>query len=114
MRNTLIIRDKCTLPVLVNNTKKLTRIDWNIAVRLLTVLYESGKIKKTTISRDSKMSYNRCIQYLDWFELLGFIKKEVDEERFEIFYLTDLGITFCRTKLNREQKSILNLEHLLV
>lgn len=89
--------------------KKLKRVDWDIAVRLLTVLFESGKTKKTTIARNSKMSYDNCLLYLDWLELFGLAKKETDYQGFEIFSLTALGTTIYKTKIARDQE--LNLEH---
>src|SRR3989338_9672568 len=84
-----------------NQRKKLKRIDWDIATRILKTLYLYGNQKKTTLERLINMSYDGCILYIGWLELLGFVKKEADE-RFEMIWLTDLGINFYKTKLMEE------------
>lgn len=90
--------------------KELKRIDWDIATRILKTLYLYGKQKKTAIARITNMGYDNCILYLDWLDLLGFIKKETDNYS-QTVSLTDLGIIFCKTKLmDRSSSEVLNQE----
>lgn len=83
----------------MRNKNALKRINWDIATRLLETLYFYGNQKKTAIARLTNMSYDNCVLYLDWLDLLGFIKKETNDNRFEIIGLTEIGINFYKTKL---------------
>jgi len=42
------------------------------------------------------MSYDRCVLYLDWLNSIGLIKKELDEDDFELISLSDKGIEFYK------------------
>jgi len=90
--------------------KELKRIDWDIATRILKTLYLYGNQKRTTMARLTNMSYDGCVSYVGWLELLGFVKREVDN-RFEMIGLTDLGINFYKTKLVKEP-TLSNLQNL--
>jgi len=46
----------------------LTIIDPNMVERIILSLYESGQEKRTTMSRNAKMSYDKCVKYLDYLE----------------------------------------------
>lgn len=92
--------------------KELKRIDWDMACRMLKALYFYGNQNKTAMARLANMSYDSCVSYLGWLELLDFIKKETDD-KFEMIGLTDLGINFCKTKLMKESK-LSNLKELCV
>ena len=80
--------------------KILKKIDRDILDRMLVILYEYGKDKRTHIARKSDMAYDKCVLYLDFLEMFGFIKKETSKDGFEIIGLTEHGIKFCKTKLN--------------
>jgi predicted transcriptional regulator len=85
-----------------SSKKKLKRIDWKIIKKLLNILYNEGKLKKTVLARKSNMGYNNCILYVDWLHMLDFIRRDVDDERFEIISLSELGRSFCKRKLTEE------------
>lgn len=79
--------------------KKLRRIDLDVLERLIMVLYESTKEKKTNIARNSKMSYDKCVLYLDVLEMMEFVKKNDDGKN--IFYsLTSAGISYANKITN--------------
>jgi len=81
------------------NKKELKRIDWKIIKKLLNVLYNEGKMRKTTLARKSNMGYDSCVLYIDWLYMLDLIRRHLDEERTEIISLSELGISFCKRKL---------------
>lgn len=79
--------------------KTLKRIDWKIIKKLLSILYNEGKLKKTVLARKSNMGYDNCVLYIDWLHMLDFIKRSMDDEKFEIISLSELGRSFCKRKL---------------
>lgn len=78
--------------------KNLTRIDPNMVERIILILYESGREKRTTISRNANMSYDKCVKYLKYLEQINFVKKEVDDQNTIMFSLTNAGIDLCKNK----------------
>ena len=75
-----------------HHKKELKRIDWNIVKRLVILLYYDSKVKRTNIAMKCKLSYDNCLLYLNWLEMMGLIKKETDRDGFELISLTDKGI----------------------
>ncbi len=59
--------------------------------RLISLLYCEGKMKRTNLAMRCNMSYDKCILYLNWLELLELIKKEKDDEGSELISLHDRG-----------------------
>ena len=84
----------------INQKKKLKTFDFDVMMRLIITMYESGKEKKTNIARNSKMGYDKCIPYLNCLEFLDFIKKSVDEDGYELYDLTSQGLDFYKRKLS--------------
>jgi len=39
----------------------------------------------------SALAYDKCKLYLDWMQTMDLIKREVDEEGFQVISLTDKG-----------------------
>jgi predicted transcriptional regulator len=76
--------------------RQLKRIDWKIVRRVVAFLYYDGGIKKTNMAMKCTMSYDRCVLYLDWLNAIGLIKKELDEDGFELISLSDKGIEFYK------------------
>ncbi len=68
--------------------------------RLLAVLYKHGKLKKTVIARYTNLSYDKNVRYLICLEMLDFIKRQKDDDDFELFDLTTSGMSFCKRKLD--------------
>ena len=48
-------------------------------------------MKKTKIAMKSALAYDKCKLYLDWMQTMDLIKREVDEEGFQVISLTDKG-----------------------
>ena len=87
---------------------KIKRVDLNILERVLITLYDLGNAKRTIISRNSNMSYDKCVRYLDYLESSGFAKQEIDENGFTIFSLTSVGIDLAKKNLNVEEENSIN------
>ena len=87
---------------------KIKRVDLNIFERVLITLYDLGNAKRTIISRNSNMSYDKCVRYLDYLESSGFAKQEIDENGFTIFSLTSVGIDLAKKNLNVEEENSIN------
>lgn len=83
-----------------NNKKYLKRFDMEVMSRLMVTMYESGLEKKTNIARNSKMGYDKCMQYLDCLEILDFVKKKTDQDGHDTYDLTINGIGFCKRRLS--------------
>ena len=84
----------------IQNKKELRRIDWNIVRRLVTSLYYNSKMKKTHIATKCNLGYNKCRLYLDWMEMMELIKRETDEDQFEVIVLTEKGKSLHNRKFN--------------
>lgn len=78
---------------------KIKRVDLSILERVLLTLYDLGSAKRTIISRNANMSYDKCIKYLEYLESSGFAKQEKDENEFVVYSLTSVGIDMAKKKL---------------
>lgn len=81
------------------NKKNLKRIDWDIVKTIMKVLYHESKAKKTKIAMRSGISYENCILYLNWLEMLDMIQREFDENKSESIRLTEHGRDLYTRKL---------------
>ncbi|TBR11054.1 MAG: hypothetical protein EPO62_02530 [Candidatus Nitrosotenuis sp.] len=67
------------------------RIDTEVVKRIITILHDDGNEKKTKISLKAHLSYDKCLSYLEWLELMGLIRKENDDQDSELINLTEKG-----------------------
>ena len=84
----------------VRNKKELRRIDWKIIRRLIISLYYNSRMKKTHIATKCNLGYHKCRLYLDWMEMMELIKRETDEDQFEVIVLTEKGKSLHNRKFN--------------
>ena len=84
--------------------KELTRIDWRIVKRIVLSLYHHNKMKKTHIATKCNLAYDKCRLYLEWMDAIDLIKKEFDEDDFEVISLTERGTSLYRKKFNDNEK----------
>lgn len=63
--------------------------------------------KRTNISRNSKMGYDKCVLYLDILEMMDFVKKETDG-RHELVSLTTVGLKYFE-KIQSKKQAVLTL-----
>ena len=73
------------------NNRELKRINWSIVTKLLKLLYYNGGMKKTHIATRCNLSYDKCRLYLDWMDVMDLIKRETDDNKFEIISLNEKG-----------------------
>ena len=85
---------------------EIKRIDWKIIERLVRLLYYHSKLKKTHISTKCNLSYDKCCRYLDWMEVMDLIKKEDNEDGFEIVLLTERGSALYNKKFRDLKKEL--------
>ena len=67
------------------------RIDTEVVKRIITILHDDGTERRTKISLKAHLSYDKCLLYLEWLELMGLIRKEKDANNFELINLTGKG-----------------------
>lgn len=79
----------------VSKSQTLKRIDVEIVKRMIFVLHDEGKQRKTRMALMAHMSYDKCMRYLEWLELMGIVCWE-NERGFEHIVLTDAGIKLYR------------------
>ena len=82
----------------VNKKKKLKKADVGILDRILIGLYNMGNCKKTTIARNSRMSYDNCMMYLEYLVTIDFVVQTIDEDGSKMFSLTEHGIKICKRR----------------
>jgi len=82
-----------------NRKKELKRVNWNIVKRLVTLLYHDEKIKRTNIAMKCGLRYDSCLRYLDWLDTMDLIKREFDQDGFELINLTKKGRNLYTKKL---------------
>ena len=87
--------------------KELKRIDWDIVKRILGSLYDEDKAKKTHISMKCKISYDNCVLYLNWMELLDLVKKERNEHGSEFISLSERGRELWERKFTNKQSCVI-------
>lgn len=75
-----------------SKTKKaLRRVDVEIVRRIITLLHEHGKERKTKMALKTHLAYDKCLRYLEWLEMMGFIHREGDGSGSEFINLTKSG-----------------------
>jgi len=93
--------------VCIEGKKELKRIEWNTVKRIISFLYYNNQFKKTKIAMQCNMAYDKFLLYLDWMDIMDLIKREVDEDGFEVVVLTERGHNLFSTKF---QENKLDLE----
>lgn len=91
-----------------DSKKELKRIEWSIVRRVITILQCNPRMKKTHIAMKSGLGYDKCILYLSWMDMLGLIRREKDEEGFEVISLSDSGLNLYRTQFTDEAAALLS------
>lgn len=75
--------------------KELERINWKIVQKIVRFLRYSEKTKKTAIALNCNMSYNRCVQYIDWMKKMELVEQEYDGRGLELIHISDRGMKIC-------------------
>lgn len=72
------------------------RIGWQTVLRIIEFLYYNSKSKKTHISMKCNLGYKKCIQYLNWLEMMDLVKKYVDVDGSHFIILSERGIKLAQ------------------
>jgi predicted transcriptional regulator len=94
-------------PKQLRNKRGLRRIDWSTVKKIMIALSRDNKMKKTNLAMACGISYDNCISYLRWLELLGLIKTEIGENGSALFGLNSRGMDLCKKEFENDQE-ILN------
>ena len=86
---------------LSDGKRELKRIEWSIVRRVVTILQSDPRMKKTHIAMKSGLGYDKCMLYLAWMEMLGLIRREKDEEGFQVISLSESGMNLYRQFTDR-------------
>lgn len=76
----------------------LVRINWNIIGRIVTLLHNQGRLKKSEIATKANLGYDKCKRYLQWMEMMELVRKEMNENGFEVLFLTDKSVILYNEK----------------
>ena len=79
--------DTCGLSASFHGT-----IDWDVAKRMLRVLYHDGPVGRTILAMRSGLNYGAGTRYLSWMREVGWIRVGGNKKAVEI---TDLGADAC-------------------
>ena len=72
----------------VNSGEPISKPDLYVLARVIKVLKEKNRLKRTALATATGLSYDRLIKYLDWMSEKGFITFDPNDE----VLLTKLGI----------------------
>ena len=88
-----------TNPISLEKSKrKIRKIDSKIVSKIMSSLY-GGRMKKTNLAMECRLSFDKCMLYLDWMKAIGLIETKVDAGGFELFCLTERGMDLYRMDL---------------
>jgi|SRR5581483_2045190 len=69
------------------------KIDWDVAKRLLTVIYSEGPIRPTRLAMRAGMNYDACKRYIIWMMEIDWV--QADGIQSNIISLTEFGLHTC-------------------
>mgnify|MGYP003681949818 CR=1 FL=1 len=71
----------------MNSGEPISKPDLYVLARIIKVLKERNRLKRTTLATSTGLSYDRLVKYLDWMSDKGFVKFDLNGE----VLLTKLG-----------------------
>ncbi len=90
---------------IIENTKDagpIFGLSMNMLSRITKIMYDSGSLGKTALSRETKISYDRLFKYLDWMEKKYLIEPVLEDHKVKL-RLTEKGrhfaVLFCNLEL---------------
>lgn len=55
------------------------RIDWDVAKRILQVIYMDAPVRKTSLAMKARVNYSTCKKYVIWLEEIDWIAKDSND-----------------------------------
>jgi CheY-like chemotaxis protein/predicted transcriptional regulator len=83
-----------------------------VIIRILQILIENGKLKKTHLAGKGRMNYETCIKYLGFLNKLEWISIVQNSQNGEFVSITSEGMGSLR-KLENEQKNIVSVHSIV-
>ncbi|MGI0060531.1 MAG: winged helix-turn-helix domain-containing protein, partial [Nitrosotalea sp.] len=80
----------------VDNIEIPQRIGWKTVLRIIEFLHYNSKSKKTHISMKCNIGYKKCIQYLNWMEMMDLINNHVDRDGSHLIILSEKGMKLAQ------------------
>jgi predicted transcriptional regulator len=80
-----------------------------VIVRILQILYENGKLKKTHLAGRARINYKTCIKYFNFLQRLEWISLVQDSQNNGFASITSEGVENL-TKLKNEKKDIAKIQ----
>lgn len=96
------IKGELVLNQLKKNKRELKRIDWKTVKRIVSILHNNVRMKKTLLATTCSMGYDKCRLYIDWLEMMDLIRKEINDDGKEELILTEKGRSLYSKKFNIE------------
>lgn len=81
-----------------------------VMVRILQILLENGKLRKTHLAGKARINYKMCIKYLNFLDKLNWIETISDSNNFECVSITPEG-TDSFIKLKNEHQKNTGMSH---
>jgi len=72
-----------------------SKISINVISRILDVLHENGKTKRTNLAGKAGLSYDKCVKYVNLMLLFEWIRSSDDKDGYQLS-LTDKGINIMK------------------
>lgn len=91
-----------------DSKRELKRIEWSIVRRVITILQCNPRMKKTHIAMKSGLGYDKCMLYLSWMDMMGLIRREKDDEGFQVISLSEMGMNLYRTQFTDGEPALLS------
>ncbi|MEM2139831.1 MAG: hypothetical protein QXJ74_00040 [Nitrososphaera sp.] len=91
-----------------DSKRELKRIEWSIVRRIIIILQSSPRMKKTHLAMKSGLGYDKCMLYLAWMDMLDLIRREKDEEGFQVISLSESGMNLYRTQFTDGAAALLS------
>jgi predicted transcriptional regulator len=86
-------QDGIRLPKKNRVKNELKRIEWKIVKRIISMLHYHNKMKKSHIATGGNLAYDNCKRYLEWLEMMELVRREANEDGFEVILLTEKART---------------------
>ena len=84
---------------------KLKKIHWETMEKIFSFLYGNNGVRRSHISMNARMSYDKCARYLDWMSERNFIVMEKNiKTEIVLVKLTEQGKSFYNNVIIIAQK----------
>lgn len=87
--------------------RRLKRVEWDIVKRIVILLHDNNRLKRTNLATKSGLAYDKCALYLDWMNVLSITNIEIDETGFQLVSLSEKGNALYEREFCDEQNDLI-------